>query len=474
MWESLGFPLDTLVPPLCGVWHNDHVTPDYKESDVAAAQAELLAGGFIDVDGDGYVEAPNGDDFVFHPMYSIESPQWGAAMAGQVQYWDAAGIPVEPLAIAFNTLLDIVYTIPRNYDAACYAYGIDIYPLYLENFITDEIANDEGNMLNWANPQYDEAVDTFMNGADYDTVLDACHEAQQIFVENVPMMVLYSNYEVNAHRTDKWENFIVIPGYGTAGMNRWNPRKVMLKAGQPDRDPLTGCGGTFVTLIASEIDSQNPLTSTSVYGHYPLSQVYDSLTGLNDPRDHSAIKASGGLAYDWTITSLEAENAYQFDFTIFDNATWHDGEPVTAEDVVFSYNYIYDHQIPGYSLYFPYFNSCVKVDSTHVRITSNGQSYWAFENLRGWTILPQHIWEGIVSPVTFSNPEPVGFGPFTWYRRIEGEYIELRFWDEYHYGILGHTAKPEEPTPVLWLYVTVGALVIVVVLLGSVWYLRKK
>jgi ABC-type transport system substrate-binding protein len=484
MWEGLGFALDIPVPASCGVWHNDATTPDYKDPQVAAAVAELASAGFVDLDGDGYVEAPNGDQINFRPMYSIEAPQWGAAMTSQQPYWDLAGIRVTPMPVAFNTLLDIVYTIPRNYDGANYAFGVSPNPLALQNFIIDEIANPEGNMLNWANYDYDAEVDTMMTSGDYNTVLEAAHEAQQIFAENVPMLVWYSNWEVNAHRTDKFEGFSGIPGWGMGPMNRWTPRKVKLKEGQPDRDPATGCGGTFRTIISSAMDSQNPLTSTSVYGGYPLAQVYSSLTGMNDD-DHQPTKDNGGLAYDWTSEEIDiggdpGSPGVKYTYTLYDNATWHDlggaaGGFVTADDVEFSYNYIFDNNIPTFSTGIPYLNSCRAVDDTHFELITNGRSYWAFDLTRGWTILPQHIWEGIVSPVTFTNPLPVGCGPFSWYRRIEGEYVELHFWENYHRGIPGHEeADVADVGSYLPIYIIVGVVVIIVVLLGSVWYLRRK
>jgi ABC-type transport system substrate-binding protein len=148
---------------------------------------------------------------------------------------------------------------------------------------------------------------------------------------------------------------------------------------------------------------------------------------------------------------------------------------VTTYDVEFSYNYIMSHRVPTYSASIPYLNSCRALDATHVEIITNGASYWAFDLTRGWTILPEHIWSGIVSPVTFTNPLPVGSGPFSWYRRIEGEYVELHYWENYHKGIVGHAPiAPPETGGNLPIYIIVGVVVIIVVLLGSVWYLRRK
>lgn len=332
-------------------------------------------------------------------------------------------------------------------------------------------------MLNWANSEYDGYVEVMMEDSEYSTVLQAAHDAQQVIAENVPLLVWYSNWEVNAHRTDRLEGWIEIPGWGTAAMNRWNPRKVQLKEGQPDRDPLSGCGGTYRTIISSAMDSQNPLTSTSVYGNFPLSCVYSSLTGLNDD-DHQPTKNNGGIAYDWVVSP----HAYglNYTYTLFQNATWHDlggsyGGKVTAHDVEFSYNYIVDNNIPTFSANIPYLNSCRALDDYTVEIITNGESYWAFDLTRGWTILPEHIWSGIVSPVTFTNPLPVGSGPFSWYRRIEGEYVELHHWENYHKAIPGHAEGTGQVAgDYLLIYIIVGVVVIVVVLLGSVWYLRRK
>jgi ABC-type transport system substrate-binding protein len=481
MWASLGFPLDIPVPAAAGVWHNEAANGEYHDPNRALAEAELLAGGFVDLDGDGYVEFPNGDPLVFEPMYSISAPQWLAAMTSQSVYWDEIGIRTEPVGLSFNTLLDIVFTIPRNYDGANFAYGVGTNPLALQMFISSEIANPEGNFVNWANPAYDTEVDIMLSSSDYATVLEAAHNAQTIFSDECPMVIWYSNWVVNAHRTDRFDGWVEIPGWGTGPMNRWTARKIYLKEGQPDRDPVTGCGGTYTTIISVAMDTQNPLMSTSVYGTYPLSHVYSSLTGLNDP-EHQPTTENGGLSYSWTSEEVDlggGDEGMKFTFTMYDNATWHDmggeyGGRVTAYDVEFSYNYILDNAMPTYSASLPYLNSCTAIDETTVEVVTNGRSYWAFDYTRGWDVIPMHIWEGIVSPTTFTNPFPIGCGPFQWYRRVEGEYVELRYWENYHSGVLGHTVAELDAPSYLGVYIIVGVVVIVVVLLGSVWYLRRK
>jgi peptide/nickel transport system substrate-binding protein len=329
--------------------------------------------------------------------------------------------------------------------------------------------------LNWANDTYDAIVETMMTASEYSTVLDAAHAAQEVFVHNVPMIVWYTNWVIHAYRTDRFEGWVKSPGRGM--IHPWVTRKIKLKPNQPDYDSNTECGGTYRSTISYSMDSQNPLMTGTVAGFLILLNVYSSLTGLDDPRDLQPIRDNGGLAYDWT--SQPHDYGMKYTFFLFDNASWHDlggnyDGRVTAYDVAFTYNYIRDHNIPQFSTAISFLNSCQALDDFTVEIITNGASYFTFDQLRSWPILPEHIWSGIVSPITFTNPHPVGSGPFQWYRRIEGEYIEIHFWEHYHKGIPGHAPQEGEQASYLTLYILVGVVVIALVLLGSLWYLRKK
>jgi ABC-type transport system substrate-binding protein len=506
MWEGFGYALDTPVPPSTGVWHNNQTTPSYKESQVEVARIVLNQAGFIDIDSDDFVEAPDGSDFVFRPLYPSDRSGWGSVIAAMQGYWTDAGIPVEPQAVPFNTILELRDTYPRDYDAA--NFEIDLpqpNPLILENFVTDQIPNSGTNVMNWSNSTYDNLVELMLTSSDYDTVFDAAHDAQQILVGAMPMLVWYYNLEVNAHRTDAWQNFVVVPGHGTGPMNRWTPRIVRLRYGDPYRHPTTGTGGVFDTLLSDPMShilarpfSQNPLTATSPSSRYILDQIYLTLTGLDDPLTHLSTVNGGGLAFNWTKTELP--EGLQYDFVLYGNSTnippalqgteidayyqyppayWHDmggqyGGRVTAHDVEFSYNLIVDNAIPEYITRIPYLNSCEAIDDYHVRIKTNGKSYWAFDHIRNWVILPKHIWQGILNPGLFTNSKPIGCGPYQWYRRIEGEYVELVFWERFHLGVPGHTFGAIPPVNYLLVYLAVGLLIVAIIILGSYLFLRSR
>ncbi len=87
--------------------------------------------------------------------------------------------------------------------------------------------------------------------------------------------------------------------------------------------------------------------------------------------------------------------------------TWHDGEPVTAEDVAFTINYIIDNDMSAYTTATQYINKAVVVDPATVKIICTQPK----ANLLTATmfVLPKHIWSKL-SPEDaakkFENPRP--------------------------------------------------------------------
>lgn len=105
-----------------------------------------------------------------------------------------------------------------------------------------------------------------------------------------------------------------------------------------------------------------------------------------------------------------------------DGVTWSDGQPFTADDVVFTYELLAKNPGMGNSAEVTKaVKSVEKVDSLNVKInliTGNPRFHLnreAFPAVGIWgalTILPKHIWEKEADPLTFKNSDPVGTGPY--------------------------------------------------------------
>jgi peptide/nickel transport system substrate-binding protein len=137
--------------------------------------------------------------------------------------------------------------------------------------------------------------------------------------------------------------------------------------------------------------------------------VYDSLfwsQTREDPEPWLAEEAEANDDFtEWTVRLREG-------------VQWQDGEPLTAADVAFSFDYYleqagasgrYAHHVSDT----PPFSKAEVVDERTVKLSFKAPAP-QFLVMPGadLPILPKHIWEGIEDPTTQSPELPVGSGPF--------------------------------------------------------------
>ena len=103
-------------------------------------------------------------------------------------------------------------------------------------------------------------------------------------------------------------------------------------------------------------------------------------------------------------------------FTIPDNAVWHDGVPVTAEDVIFTFEYCRDVRKIGSFLTL---QSVEARDATTIHaVFGSSIIYRMLRNGAPTTyIMPKHIWENVEEPSSYAEPDAaIGCGPFKYIR----------------------------------------------------------
>jgi peptide/nickel transport system substrate-binding protein len=179
--------------------------------------------------------------------------------------------------------------------------------------------------------------------------------------------------------------------------------------------PLTG--GTVRIGIGGSPDSLNPGNGllSEAYDLYEL--VYDTPIGVTVDGDFVP-----ELATDWSVS----DDGLTWTMTIRDDAVFHDGEPVTAEDVAFSIQLYKDTEdFPYMPSYASYFETIEATDETTVTLTT-AEPIGSFEsNIVFMYVLPKHIWEGVDDAVAFENEEMIGSGPFALAEYAQGEFTRL-------------------------------------------------
>lgn len=168
-------------------------------------------------------------------------------------------------------------------------------------------------------------------------------------------------------------------------------------------------GGQFVEGFVGAPRFLNPLLNDNLPVDRAISDLlFDGLVRFN----YQTRRFVPALAESWTVS----EDGLTITFTLFPDRQWHDGEPVTAEDVAFSYGLLQDPAYTGSpavgALWQTVTINIVDPQTIQFRLA---EPYAPFleETARG--VLPQHLLEGVTAvslPDHSFNLQPVGTGPF--------------------------------------------------------------
>ena len=143
----------------------------------------------------------------------------------------------------------------------------------------------------------------------------------------------------------------------------------------------------------------------------------------------------------WLAESAEPNADFtQWTVTLRDGITWHDGQPLTAEDVAFSFDYYsrqrgasgrYDHHVFDV----PPFTGAQVLDERTVRL-SFAQPSPTFRIVPGadLPIVPKHIWETVTEPRRQSEALPVGSGPYKLVEIVPDQLYRFEANEDYFLG----------------------------------------
>lgn len=167
-------------------------------------------------------------------------------------------------------------------------------------------------------------------------------------------------------------------------------------------------------------DTLNPGTAVLAEAYTLFELVYSAMFDLNLDGTFSL-----DLAESWDVS----DDGLVHTFKLKDGFTWHDGQPVTANDVAFSYNFYGSHEdFPYMPVYTEYFESVEAPDDQTVVITLTEPIPNMESQLIFLYILPQHIWAEHDTPegaTAFENEQMIGSGPFKLREYRQGEFVTL-------------------------------------------------
>ena len=176
----------------------------------------------------------------------------------------------------------------------------------------------------------------------------------------------------------------------------------------------------------TEPHSLHPLIGTDSASTEVQSLIYNALVRVNGDKE-----IEGDLAESWTVS----DGGRVYTFRVKGSIVWHDGQPFTADDVVFTFDLARDKRI-GY------------IDARELenieRVTADGnevtfclaQADSAFlARVAGISILPKHIWQSVEN-LREEAPRinAIGTGPYRLAEWKKAQYLRFTANDKYHRG----------------------------------------
>jgi len=356
-----------------------------------------------------------------------ENPQRWAAVQAIASEWRKLGFDVEVIGLEASQVDKKCYY-EWDFDVCVFGWGARIDRLdpnlFLGLITTAEIGKKgEGanNPTGYSNPEYDRLHDLQRATLDPEKNREIVYKLQQIFHEEAPRYNIYHSFVLAAYNSKKWSDPLVMPGNPI--FHEWQPYFIK---------PSAGSMQELVYASNTEPDSLNPLRATLIFSWYVLKFVYDNLVRLGPD----------GRPIPWLAENIAVISSTEVEVRIRGDARFHDGKPITANDVKFSYDYYIKNNFPYFRPYFRNIDRVEIINSTAVRFyLKSPDASFITNTLYMIPILPMHVWGNISNPASLTEDQlaqvlKVGSGPFRNPVWVKKEYISMEVFPD-HFAYRG-------------------------------------
>ncbi len=185
-------------------------------------------------------------------------------------------------------------------------------------------------------------------------------------------------------------------------------------------------GGVMNYNFDLEPESLHPIMSGDVYEQYFSNYVHDTLC-TKDLQTYETIPA---LAEKWDVS----KDGLIFTFYLRKNAFFHNGDPVTAEDVKFSLETIREprHQALNVLPYIDTFKKIDVIDKHTIKFTASEKYFKNLDSLCGIIkVIPKSVYGDINKSVKMQK-EAIGAGPYKMERYDKGQMIIIKKFDKWY------------------------------------------
>ena len=227
LWFGLASPLETLSPSADPKWIPEIPEENQLTYDPDRANQILDDAGYMDTDGDGIREMPDGTNpLVIRHAVNTDGDLAGSIGDLMVGWMEEIGIGVELEAYDQDALFGVI--VEGTYDTFFWGWVPFVDPDPMLSYFTEaEIGN--YNDANWFDPAYDTLYTEQNQQVDPDQRLETVHEMLTMFHDAAVYIPMYVAPDLQAYRTDTFEGWVKQPAeIGPVMFSNTSPSYVQL------------------------------------------------------------------------------------------------------------------------------------------------------------------------------------------------------------------------------------------------------
>lgn len=282
---------------------------------------------------------------------------------------------------------------------------------FIYNLFHSSTIEDGYNFVGYDNPEYNELAEAQRVEIDLERRVELVYQLQQVIGADQPYIFAVYPHENYAFSTAVWDAATVVDAKGIGIKNFWTFVGAAPLSDQTD----------MILNTQSSVQAINPLYISGGADSWVTELIWDRLMRID----------AAGLPQPYAAEAVEWTDDTTLVVTLRPDLLWHDGQPVTAEDVIFSFQAPAGEMSPMYKPFVAPIESVTAIGENQVEFKLL-EPFAAFltSGLSKLNLIPKHVWEPVLADLAeqeinaeqYQEENPIGSGPFkyaNWARNQE-------------------------------------------------------
>ncbi|MDQ7843128.1 MAG: ABC transporter substrate-binding protein [Armatimonadota bacterium] len=257
------------------------------------------------------------------------------------------------------------------------------------------------NFVGYRNRTYDSIAEAQRIKTDLKTRQQLIREAQKIIARDVPYIFLVFPESTYVYNNTVWDPKTIVDQKGIGIKNFWTFIQARPLGGQQD----------MILNYPDPLQAINPLFISGAADSWVTELIWDRLFRVGPD----------GLPRPWAAEKADWVDSVTLDVTLRRGMKWHDGRPVTADDVIFSFTAPMGDEVPMYKPFVRNIERIEKRSDTVLRfVLREPYAPFLIASLAKLNIIPKHVWEPVLADLarkpenaeSYQEQTPIGSGPF--------------------------------------------------------------